>query len=77
MPIYEYTCQGCQLDFELLVRGHEIPACPQCSGQSLVKRMSLTAAPASGKSTLPICGPQPSGGCGLPQCGAGGCQFEE
>lgn len=77
MPIYEYTCEKCRVDFEFLVRGEERPACPECGGAKLTKRFSVPAAHTSGSSTLPVCEPVPRGGnCGLPQCGMGGCQFD-
>lgn len=69
MPIYEYTCQSCGRDFELLVRGSEKPACPHCSGERLTKLMSVVAGHvAKGGDSGP-----PPGGCGRPQCGTGGC----
>jgi len=74
MPIYEYTCQGCQRDFELLIRGQERPECPECGGLKLEKRLSVPAAHTATASNLPVCAPpSPGGGCGLPQCGGGGC----
>lgn len=74
MPIYEYTCEGCQHDFELLIRGDERPVCPDCGGKKLEKRFSIPAAHIQGGSSLPLCAPRPrGGGCGLPQCGTGGC----
>ena len=30
MPIFEYACEKCQSEFELLVRGDDKPACPEC-----------------------------------------------
>lgn len=41
MPIYEYACQACGLDFELLVLGSRAPACPSCKSQDLERQMSL------------------------------------
>jgi putative FmdB family regulatory protein len=74
MPIYEYTCQGCSSDFELLVRGQEQPECPDCGGHRLEKKLSVPAAHVSSGASLPVCAPpSPGGGCGLPQCGSGGC----
>ena len=43
MPIYEYRCQTCGLQFELLVRGDDAPACERCSGKNLEKLLSLPA----------------------------------
>jgi putative FmdB family regulatory protein len=77
MPIYEYTCDDCQVDFELLVRGTEQPECPTCGSAKLSKQFSVPAAHVSGSSQLPVCSPpMTGGGCGLPQCGAGRCGME-
>ncbi|PQO26107.1 zinc ribbon domain-containing protein [Blastopirellula marina] len=77
MPLFEYTCEACQSQFELLVRGSEKPKCPECGSAKLEKAWSVPAAHTGGKSNqLPVCGPMPSGGgCGLPQCGTGGCHL--
>lgn len=73
MPIYEYACQQCGEEFELLVRGGETPACPGCSSQSLDRLLSAPAAHTrSGANSLPIANHE-NGGCGRPQCGANGC----
>ncbi|MCA9121212.1 MAG: zinc ribbon domain-containing protein [Planctomycetales bacterium] len=77
MPIYEYTCDKCQTDFELLVRSAEQPACPTCGSANLSKQFSVPAAHVSGVSQLPVCTPPMNGGgCGLPQCGTGRCGME-
>jgi putative FmdB family regulatory protein len=72
MPLYEYTCDGCEEEFELLVRGGESPACPHCGDQHLTKRFSVPAAHVAGKANLPLAGGP--GLCGRPQCMQGGCQ---
>lgn len=77
MPIYEYVCGSCHSEFELLVRGDEQPACPQCSSRRLEKQWSVPAAHAADGGDLPVCDlPSRGGSCGLPACQAGGCQFE-
>lgn len=43
MPFYSYHCPACDTVFETLVRGDEVPACPQCGGQSLERLMSAAA----------------------------------
>jgi putative FmdB family regulatory protein len=43
MPIYEYRCAGCGREFELLVRSSTIPACPECGGRELKKKLSAFA----------------------------------
>ncbi len=78
MPLFEYTCEACQSDFELLVRGTEKPQCPSCDSNRLMKHLSVPAAHVGSSGELPICqSPRemPAGGCGAPQCGTGGCQF--
>jgi putative FmdB family regulatory protein len=77
VPIYEYQCEKCASQFELLVRGGERPACPNCGGRKLDKLLSVPAAHVSSNRSLPICEvPRGEGGCGLPQCGMGGCGME-
>jgi putative FmdB family regulatory protein len=74
MPIYEYACRDCRDEFELLIRGDETPECPSCHGGDVERVPSVAAAHAkSGGSSLPMAS-MPSGGCGRPQCGTGGCQ---
>ena len=41
MPIYEYSCQECDDDFEELVRGEEVPVCPSCGTENIERQMSL------------------------------------
>lgn len=74
MPIYEYSCDECEADFELLVRGAEQAECPSCGSQKLAKQFSVPAAHSASGNSLPVCDtPMPGGGCGLPQCGQGRC----
>lgn len=40
MPIYEYTCTKCGKDFEELVFGDDLPACPHCGAAETRKLMS-------------------------------------
>lgn len=72
MPIYEYVCEDCRREFEILVRGEETPRCEACGGDKLKKLLSVPAAhnsapqaegcPAQGAG---MCG---QGCCGLDQC---------
>ncbi len=41
MPIFEYRCQACQHEFELLVRRGTEPVCEKCSSSRLEKLFSL------------------------------------
>ncbi len=43
MPIYEYHCDDCNRDFELLIRSSTIPVCPECGGLQLQKLVSKLA----------------------------------
>ncbi|MEM8943868.1 MAG: FmdB family zinc ribbon protein [Planctomycetota bacterium] len=64
MPLYEFVCQDCQCEQELLLRGEEMPLCESCGGDNLDKLLSVPAAH-SGK-TAPE-GPPPGfcgSGCG-------------
>ena len=76
MPLYEYACRDCASEFELLVRGKETPHCPRCDSEQLEKRLSVPAAHAKAAAELPMCQPRMPLGCGLPQCGMGGCGME-
>jgi putative FmdB family regulatory protein len=67
MPLYEYVCQACQEQFELLVRGDEQAACPQCGSGQLTKLLSVVAAPARSSAGGP--GEDQLGPCGQSCCG--------
>ncbi len=47
MPLYEFVCQKCELEQELLVRGNETPKCEGCGGIRLTKLLSVPAAHSS------------------------------
>ena len=40
VPLFQFTCGDCGGDHELLVRGGEAPACPECASTSMVKHLS-------------------------------------
>jgi putative FmdB family regulatory protein len=64
VPIFEYRCSGCGLDFEQLVRPEDRVTCPECGSSQVRKQLSVVAAPrkAGGAS-------EDTGGC----CSGGGC----
>ncbi|HWB00166.1 MAG TPA: zinc ribbon domain-containing protein [Pirellulales bacterium] len=72
MPLYEYHCQACGQEFELLVRSSDRPQCAACGSEQLTKQFSVPAAHTSSGSRLPIAGSE-FPGCGKPGCGPGGC----
>lgn len=43
MPIFEYHCNACDADFEVLVRSGTVPACAKCGSANLQKLLSLPA----------------------------------
>lgn len=70
MPIYEYACNKCGHEFELLVRPGSIPDCPSCHSTELGKRLSVftagAAQPAEPISPCATCGnPGGPGACAL------------
>ena len=46
MPLYDYRCQACRAEFELLVRAGTVPACPQCGAADRLARAVSRIAPA-------------------------------
>ncbi len=64
MPIFEYHCMGCGLDFEQLVRSGEAVACPECGSPKVRKQLSVVAAPRGRGGDS-----EDAGGC----CSGGGC----
>ena len=75
MPLYEYQCDACGEQFELLVRAQEEPACPTCHSSRLGKRLSVPAAPVNASGSLPMADGGWTG-CGKPGCGPGGCAMQ-
>ncbi|HEX4341928.1 MAG TPA: zinc ribbon domain-containing protein [Verrucomicrobiae bacterium] len=71
MPIYEFHCEGCAKDSEILVRSSDWQGtkCPYCGSAKLAKKFSVFASSAAGEGSAPSSCAPPSGGCG---CGRGG-----
>jgi putative FmdB family regulatory protein len=67
MPLYEYACQECGKESELLVNGSSQPACPKCGSLKVDKLLSIVAAPSRGGS--PGNRPESSGGSCGSHCG--------
>ena len=70
MPLFEYLCRECETRSEVLVRGAEKPACPECNSTRLEKQMSRITP--MGES---MADPVPAG-CGMQNCcqmTGGGC----
>ena len=73
MPIYEYGCEKCGRDFEELVFGDEMPACPYCGSAETHKLMSRCARCRSdgGMDFASMAAPASGGGCA--GCSGGNC----
>lgn len=41
MPIYEYRCSVCGLEFEKLIFGSQEVKCPECSSADVKKKLSV------------------------------------
>ena len=66
MPIFEYQCQSCESEFELLVSVREKPECPKCDSKDLEKLMSASVGRVAAGSSLPMaqdCPPPEAGPC--------------
>ena len=70
MPIYEYVCEDCKAQFEIIVinKQQEI-SCPKCASKKATIQLSVFATAGSGGSSAPS-GSSSSGGGG---CCGGGC----
>lgn len=63
MPLFEFVCNKCQHEQELLLRGDQQPRCEACGVSDLTKLLSVPAAHAATGQTRPS-GELPPGGCG-------------
>ncbi|MEO8428017.1 MAG: zinc ribbon domain-containing protein [Verrucomicrobiota bacterium] len=70
MPIYEFHCEKCERNSEVLVRSTDWTGtrCPHCGSTKLTKKLSVFASGGSGVDEGPTCTGQPRS-CGL--CGTG------
>lgn len=70
MPIYEFHCNDCGQENEVLVRSShwEGTPCPDCGSTHLTKILSTFAASVAGGGEAPSCSGVPSS-CGM--CGTG------
>ena len=68
MPMYEYSCQECEHNFETLVFDGEKVECPECQSTHLERLLSVPAKPQSLPTTT-------SCNTNLPPCGPGCCRL--
>jgi putative FmdB family regulatory protein len=68
MPIYEFHCEQCERDSEVLIRSSDWKGtvCPHCGSQKLSKKFSTFAAAGAGNRSTPSMGSGNGGGgcCG-------------
>ncbi|MCP4175941.1 MAG: zinc ribbon domain-containing protein [Fuerstiella sp.] len=70
MPLFEFVCEDCQSEFELLVGPREKAHCPSCESERLEKLMSSSSGRIASGAALPItngCPPAEMGPCS-PNC---------
>ena len=68
MPIYEYTCQDCQTNFEIIRSMQDADAplnCEHCQGGNVKRRISLFNAASNGRVI--------AGGSSCSTCSGGTC----
>lgn len=66
MPIYEFICHQCGVEFEELVRSAnsiEGVLCPECHSEQVAKKISLFAAPSAGGKATSFWGGSTSSSC--------------
>jgi len=70
MPIYEFHCEKCEHDSEILVRSSSWKGatCPHCGSTKLTKKLSVFASAGGDGHSVPA-----SGGNGGGHCCGGGC----
>lgn len=74
MPLYEYECQRCHHQFELLVREQTVLACPSCQSDALEKQLSVFAVGGDAPKYAATPSPGGCGSCGDPR-GPGACSM--
>jgi putative FmdB family regulatory protein len=65
MPIYEFHCEQCGRDSEILVRSTDWKGttCPHCGSERLVKQFSVFASASGGNADAPSCSSNGGSGC--------------
>ena len=73
MPIYEFHCEKCETDSEILVRSKDWKGakCPHCGSAKLSKKLSVFASSTAGTNSGPACESGGGGGGGCCGCAAG------
>jgi len=69
MPIFEYICEKCRNEFELLVFRNDEPACTKCGDKNPRKKMSACSFSVGNTSKAA----SPSNGSGCSGCTSSNC----
>jgi putative FmdB family regulatory protein len=66
MPIYEFHCEQCEKDSEILVRSSKWKGakCPHCGSAKLSKKLSVFASATASSNDAPACANGGGGCCG-------------
>jgi putative FmdB family regulatory protein len=69
VPLYEYVCRKCSKQFETLIFGADVPACPACQSAEVERILSVVSVgrsePASEPSACGSCPGRGGPGCGM------------
>jgi putative FmdB family regulatory protein len=49
MPLYDFHCPDCAVDFELLMRVNDTPICPKCGSHTVNRLISRVSPPGKAK----------------------------
>ena len=56
--MYEFRCRTCETEFEVLVRGTDVPVCPSCGGRDLERLLSTFAVSSAERSRASLAAAQ-------------------
>ena len=73
MPIFEYKCNQCGIDFEMLVNPSTLPVCKSCGSENIEKKLSLFGFSTNTGNDTPSCADSCGGGFNQGTCGSGMC----
>lgn len=67
MPIFQYSCEECKKDFEVIIpaKATNDVVCPECQNPSVVRQLAAPAKPLTTATNCRGDGPP----CGAPYCG--------
>lgn len=68
MPIYEYKCNRCNLEFELLIFSGEEAICPKCGSKNLTKKVSLVSFRSEKENSVQETSSSSCAGCSSSNC---------